>query len=187
MFHHFLNTFICHSKQQHSNRTGSAKAPSSCEGDCLALTIFCAHALTCETRFSLYENEHFCFFRTNAPCSFMTVILFRSKIDNRKLAVYPFLNVRLAAMRSAFSSASVQLHRPKQKLRHNTDSLPGPPPAPRVLGTFTALSFCCKLNIIFPKSTQVVTVTVHFFPWLNMTPARILFSGPDVFHGVCPL
>ena len=25
VFHHFLNTFVCHSKQQHSNRTRSAK------------------------------------------------------------------------------------------------------------------------------------------------------------------
>lgn len=131
----------------------------------MALRIFCAHTLTCETQFSLYENgsPHFCFFRTNAPCSFMTVIRFHSKIDNKKLAVLSILKCTpRSGVLTVFSCVSMRFHCPKQKLSLNTNSLPGPRLPPGSWGPLFHFLSVAKLNIIFPKSTQVITVTVPF-------------------------
>ena len=114
--------------------------------------------------FSLYENgsPHFCFFRTNAPCSFVTVILFHSKIDNKTLLFYPSLNVHQAAVCSQCCHVSHAVSSPQTETTPQHELPTWPPPAPRVLGTLFHFLSVAKLNIIFPKSTQVVTVTVPF-------------------------
>ena len=153
MFHHFLNTFVRHSKQQHSNRTRSAKGSKPSPRVTAWLLGFSVPTRSRVKLFSLYENgsPHFCFFRTNAPCSFVTVILFHSKIDNKTLLFYPSLNVHQAAVCSQCCHVSHAVSSPQTETTPQHELPTWPPPAPRVLGTFIPLSFCCQIEYNISK------------------------------------